>query len=259
MLSTPSYSPAKALRKTVSAGNGPRQWIPRRAASATAGAMISISSRPKRPFSPPWGLSAADALRGDLIERRPERDVRGHPRHPKAVDDVHLAEGPAVAGEVGEQLMLVGEAPSSGMERGLVQRREDDALQVAREREADEVRQRFPADPPGLGGHFAAADRSGIEIAKVDQRDLVTRPVDVVRGGVRFPGDAHPGVSRALLEHPRIANYQKPGGVRQALPIGEDPRADLRPDSGGIAEHQPEHGQDAVGGPVHVGLRSVKR
>src|SRR5689334_5311364 len=64
MLSTPSNSLPKPLMKTVSAGKGPLQAIPRAAAAATAGAMISISSRPKRPFSPPCGLSAATAIRG---------------------------------------------------------------------------------------------------------------------------------------------------------------------------------------------------
>ena len=50
--------------KTVSAGKGPWQAMPRAAARATAGAITSISSRPKRPFSPPCGLSAATAMRG---------------------------------------------------------------------------------------------------------------------------------------------------------------------------------------------------
>ncbi len=49
---------------TVSAGKGPEQAMPRAAPRWTAGAMISISSRPKSPFSPPCGLSAATAMRG---------------------------------------------------------------------------------------------------------------------------------------------------------------------------------------------------
>jgi hypothetical protein len=62
--STPSNSPPKALRNTVSEGKGPLQAMPRAAAFATAGAITSISSRPKSPFSPPWGFSAHTAMRG---------------------------------------------------------------------------------------------------------------------------------------------------------------------------------------------------
>jgi hypothetical protein len=62
--STPSNSSPKALMNTVSEGYGPLQLMPRAAAFSTAGLMISISSRPKRPFSPQCGFNAATAMRG---------------------------------------------------------------------------------------------------------------------------------------------------------------------------------------------------
>lgn len=57
-------SPAWAFRKMVSAGNGPCTGKPSWFSSRTAGAMMSTSSRPQVPPSPPCGLKAATATRG---------------------------------------------------------------------------------------------------------------------------------------------------------------------------------------------------
>ena len=59
-----SNSPSRALMNSVSAGNGPWAGIPASFRARTAGAMMSISSRPQVPPSPPCGLKAATATRG---------------------------------------------------------------------------------------------------------------------------------------------------------------------------------------------------
>src|SRR5690606_6621242 len=64
MVRTASKAPALARRKTVSDGKGPSAAMPRALASSTAGAMTSISSRPKLPPSPACGLRPATAMRG---------------------------------------------------------------------------------------------------------------------------------------------------------------------------------------------------
>ena len=61
--STASNSPPMARLNTESAGSGPLASIPEFRAAATAGAISSSSSRPSNPPSPPWGLSAATAMR----------------------------------------------------------------------------------------------------------------------------------------------------------------------------------------------------
>ena len=48
----------------MSDGNGPSTRSPRARACRTAGSMTSISSRPKLPPSPAWGLRPATAMRG---------------------------------------------------------------------------------------------------------------------------------------------------------------------------------------------------
>ena len=64
MVTTESKTPSRARSQTVSEGNGPLASIPSLRASATAGAMTSISSRPKAPPSPACGFRAATAMRG---------------------------------------------------------------------------------------------------------------------------------------------------------------------------------------------------
>ena len=80
-----------------------------------------------------------DAFRRDLVERRPQRDMRGHARHPQIVEHVHLAEESLMPGEMREQLVLVVEAPAAGVEGGLVERCERDAVDPFLEGEIDHV------------------------------------------------------------------------------------------------------------------------
>ncbi len=63
------------------------------------------------------GERLVDPLRRDLVERRAQRHVRGHARHPEIVENVHLAEEAAVARQVREHLVLVVEAPPAGVQR----------------------------------------------------------------------------------------------------------------------------------------------
>ena len=77
MATTTSNSPGcaggawRARMNTVSGANGPRASMPSARAAATAGAMCSISSRPKRPPSPACGFSPATAMRGGRCSAAP--------------------------------------------------------------------------------------------------------------------------------------------------------------------------------------------
>ena len=66
-----------------------------------------------------------------------QRHVRGHARHPLVVEHVHLAEEALVAGEVREHLVLVVELPAAGVQRRLVERREQMPSMRAVERQVD--------------------------------------------------------------------------------------------------------------------------
>jgi len=81
--------------------------------------------------------SRIDAFRRDLVERRPQRNMRRDPRHPQVVEHVHLAEVTLVPSEVCEQLVLIVEAPAAGVKGGLVERRKRDAGDPAVESEID--------------------------------------------------------------------------------------------------------------------------
>ena len=61
---TMSNAPVLARIITVSGGCGPVASMPSSTAAATAGAIRSASSVPKRPFSPAWGFRPATATLG---------------------------------------------------------------------------------------------------------------------------------------------------------------------------------------------------
>ena len=85
--------------------------------------------------------------------------MRGHPRHPQVVEDVHLAEESLMSGEMREQLVLVVEAPASGVEGGLVERCEGDAIDAFIEGEIDHAGKRLAADATRIRRHCAARHR----------------------------------------------------------------------------------------------------
>ena len=60
----------RARMNTVSGGKGPVASIPSARASATAGAIVSISSRPNAPPSPACGFRPATAMRGASMPAR---------------------------------------------------------------------------------------------------------------------------------------------------------------------------------------------
>ena len=59
----------RMMKQTIRRKRSMKHGMPLRFAALTAGAMISISSAPKMPFSPPWGLSAATAIRGRAMPK----------------------------------------------------------------------------------------------------------------------------------------------------------------------------------------------
>src|ERR687890_23022 len=98
MVSTASNCPALARRNTVSEGYGPSAPMPSRFARSTAGAMMSISSRPKLPPSPACGFRPATPMRG-----------RSNPaaRIPEPVEDVEFARRVGLAEHVVDEADLV--------------------------------------------------------------------------------------------------------------------------------------------------------
>ena len=66
-----------------------------------------------------------------------QRHVRRDAKRRELGDDVHLAEEARVARELREHLVLVVKRPPASMQRRLVERREADAVESARQRQVD--------------------------------------------------------------------------------------------------------------------------
>ena len=186
-----------------------------------------------------------DPLRRDHVEGRAERDVRGDPKRRELRNDVHLPEEAGVAGEVREHLVLIGKMPAAAVERGLVERRETDAVKLSIEREVDHVLERVAARAPGLRGHLAARHRGGIQVGEVDHGDVVGRPRHLVQPRIDLIGDADAGVAHAQFQHAGIADDRK--ASRRSVVAGGQCRrqefhGDLRPDARRVAEHEADQG-----------------
>ncbi len=96
----------------------------------------------------------------------------------------------------------------------------------------------------------------GIEIAEVDDRNLGTRPVDLLGRCIASRCDADARIPRTLFEHSHVADDQQARSVCQA-PIGEHARTLLGTDTGAVTEHQAQQRQASGFGAGHVDLRSV--
>jgi hypothetical protein len=86
----------------------------------------------------------------DLIERRAQRHMRGHARNPHVVEHVHLAEEAGVIAQLREHLMLVVEAPTAGVQRRLVERRERDRFDAVCARVSDHACERVASELSGF-------------------------------------------------------------------------------------------------------------
>ena len=179
-----------------------------------------------------------DALHAQLLERNFERDVRGHARHPQPVEHVHLTEESAMAREMREELVLVVEAPTTGVQGGLVERREGDAFNTPCHREINHVSERFTGDATRGLRDLASPHACGIEIGEIKHGYLIARPVDGLGRRITSPVQLDVCVARAQFEHSRIAYDQQSRDIVQTT-IGEDARALLGADAGAVAEHQP--------------------
>ena len=69
----------------------------------------------------------------------------------------------------------------------LVERREADAVELAGQREIDHVLQRVAGEPAGSGETSPRLIVAGIDVAEVDERHFVARPVDRVDVRVASP------------------------------------------------------------------------
>ena len=122
-----------------------------------------------------WGVICSSAVFA-------QRHVRCNARQPEVVEHVHLAEKSRVAREVREELVLVVETPAAGVQRGLVERRERDAVDSPLQREPDHIGERLAGDASRFGRHLAARDRAGIDVRKIDDGDIGARPIDLFGG-----------------------------------------------------------------------------
>ena len=116
------------------------------------------------------GDGFADTLRRDLVEGFAQRDMAGHARHPLPVEHVHFAEVALVAKQVGEHLVLVGEAPAAVEHRPLVQGSEGDGVDLASPRHLDSAGESIAGELAGLGGDLSALEAGRIDVAEIDQR-----------------------------------------------------------------------------------------
>ena len=222
-----------------------------RGAAKPAPRMVAIGERQR----------LVDARRRDLVERGAQRHVRGHARHPQVVEHVHLAEKALMARQMREHLVLVVEVPAAGVQRGLVERREYDAIEPLRQRQLNHVRKRFAAHPSRLGRDSTSPDAARVQIVEVDEWNVEpTQPVplDFLGRTIASPRQADAGVAHALFQHSSIADDQHAGSVHRAA-VSENARALLRADTGCVAKHQAEHRKRSLRQVGHFSLTLVKR
>ena len=161
---------------------------------------------------------AVEARAGDAARRRSPR--RRRPRRPRARPPATSA---SVALEQAVVLRDVGEGRQEQRVRQVVERREDDALQVHRARDQDQPRER-DAGALQLVGHRRAARRAVALAGEIDRRApaLVARQPDAHHLGQR--GDV--AVDREHLLARLGARRRRPAGVRR---IDEDQVEVLEP------------------------------
>jgi hypothetical protein len=123
------------------------------------------------------------------------------------------------------------------MHGAFVQRCKAYAVELVRERKVDHRLQRIAGQTPRFGRGVAALELRRIDIAEIDERQIVSRKphfIDALVAGVR---QAHTGVPNAEIEHARIADDDE---IRTILHHArrEDFRGDLGSDACDVAEHE---------------------
>ena len=205
-----------------------------------------VAQRAQRGVGEPYGV--ADALGGDQVDGFAQGDVRRHAEGAEFGDDVHLSEEARVTGQFREHLVLVVEFPAAGVQRALVEGREADAVEPARQREVDHDLERFPGQPAGLGGLRAARDRHRVDVAEVDHGQRLGRPAHFVHAGIGPVGEPDARVAHAELQHARISDHDHAGDRVQGA-RGEQLGGDLRADAGHVAQHESDNGFFHVNAP----------
>lgn len=143
------------------------------------------------------------------------------------------------AEQVREHLLLVGETPAAVIHGALVERRERDPVDVPLVRKPDRMSEGLPGQSAGFGGRRAAREISGVDIAEIDHRHGIARPVNP--GGI---GDAPPceidfGVPHVELQNAGIAHDHE-SRMRIHPPLVEDPGDEFGADAGAVAEEERE-------------------
>ena len=245
----------------MSEGNGPWQSMPRARRARTAGAMTSISSRPKRPFSPPCGFSAHTAMRG-AREARAAHGARRRARAPRSMRcgviwssavrsatcevtrDIHRSSSTFIspkkpwccvrcANSWCSSLNFQPPACSAALLSGAKQM-PSTLPSRARSMACSSV---SPVSRPDSAETCPRGMRAGSMFAEVDDRDLR-------RGSRRHRAPPVPARARRPRRAARAASASRA--------IGEHARALLRADARAVAQHQ----CDARS---HAGLPSARR
>ncbi len=223
---------------------------------------MSSSSRPKLPLSPLCGFSPQTPMRGRARPlRRSASSIRriappypllaeqarhlgqgyvgGHPRGPEVVEDVELAERATEPQALGEPVQLVAVVHAGHVQRGLVQRAEEDRVGPAAAGQFEGQREGFQAVAATDGARFAAWElvpalaEPGMQqwrgVGEIQGFQRVDAPV-----GEFAAGDAH------AAAHFRFVGDQHDVRLLAHLGVGQQAGDQFRADAGRIAQ---DHGQ----------------
>ncbi|MNT37945.1 hypothetical protein D3C72_1741120 [compost metagenome] len=155
---------------------------------------------------------------------------------------------------LGEPVQFIAVGHAGHVQRGLVQRAEQDGIRAAGGGQAQRHLQGVQAVAAAHHAGLAARKRPfGGTAEVVEQRDLVGE-FQLVQGGHRPVGKLATGYLHALAHFRLVGDQQHPGPAAH-FGLGQQPGDQLRADAGGVAQ---DHGDSGKAGIAHaVVLMSV--
>src|SRR5688572_13207664 len=133
------------------------------------------------------------------------------------------------------------ELPAALEHRAFVQRCKAYAVEPAGESLFDHRLQRVACELSRLWRCFAALEACRIDIAEIDDREIVTRETDLVHARVTRVRKRNACIPYAEVEHARIAEYDEVRFVLRRARCKHF-RRNLGPDAGHVAEHDADGG-----------------
>ena len=137
-----------------------------------------------------------------------------------------------------EHLVLVVELPAALVHGALVERREADAVELAREREVDHELQRLAGEPARFRGRRALLEPGRVDVAEVQHRQLLATASARRRRPERRGSASSTPASRMPSSSTRRSPITTTLRSLRRRAGGEQLGADLGADAGDVAEHE---------------------